>query len=135
MKVQPINNTQQPGFKAKFPKQDINTLISDIEFHDASLKPKLYTLLEYMQELGGDKANIVTDQYKNYYQIQIDGKLQNLNKFMNAYSSLYSTLVEHKDSIVTNSKIVRMPESVFEQKWWANRHKKESDIKNFSYTV
>lgn len=140
MKILPINNIQnnkQQNFKAKFSAKDINVLLDEIKGYDADLYPKLYTLLERVNELPGKNAKFVpADDYGNYWQLHIDGKsISKAFQFINKYSALYSSLVKHKDNIIKYSDIVRMPERIFEQKWWKNRIKGEEDIRNFSLKV
>ena len=140
MKILPINNIQndkQQNFKARFSAKDINTVLSEIKGHDADLYPKLFTMLERVNELPGKVAKFVSpDGYGNSWQVHIDKKsLTGQSLFLNRFSALYSSIVKHKDSIVKSSDIVRMPESIFEQKWWANRFKTEGDVKNFSLSI
>ena len=132
--IQSYNNSNnrhngQPSFKAELLKKDVSRLLDEIQGHDADLVPKLYTLLEYLKSLDGKKASFYCGEFNNFAQLHIDNKEINSNMFINAYSALYSSLVTHKDSIVTKSSIIRMPESIFEQKWWKNRNKTEVDIK------
>ena len=56
-------------------------------------------------------------------------------QFKNRFNALYSSVVRHEGNIIKRSDIVRMPKSIFEQKWWANRDKGENDIKNFSFNI
>ena len=139
MKILPINNLQnnkQPNFKAKFTAKDINAVLGEIKGHDAELYPKLYTMLERVNELPGKTAQFVSsDGYGNFWQVHIDNKSLTSNKFINRFSALYSSLINHKDSIVKHSDIGRMPESIFEQRWWANRFKTEGDVTNFNIYV
>ena len=140
MKILPINNIQnnkQQNFKAKFSAKDINSVLSDIKCYDADLYPKLYTLLERVNELPGKVAKFVpSDKFGNAWQVHIDGKsMSNAFQFKSRYSALYSSIVKHDGNIIKNSDIVRMPESIFEQKWYANRFACEEDIKKFSLTV
>ena len=140
MKILPINNIQnnkQQNFKAKFSAKDINCVLSEVKNHDAELYPKLYTMLERVNELPGKIAKFVSpDGFGNFWQVHIDNKSLTANKqFINKYAALYSSIVDHNGTIVKKSDIVRMPESIFEQKWWANRFKGEEDVKNFSLTI
>ncbi len=140
MKILPINNIQnnkQQNFKAKFSAKDINNVLSDIKCFDADLYPKLYTLLERVNELPGKTAKFVpTDEFCNAWQVHIDGKsMSNAFQFKNRYSALYSSVVKHEGNIIKYSDFVRMPKNIFEQKWWANRFKGEEDIKNFSLAI
>ena len=62
MKILPINNTlnnKQQNFKAKFSAKDINNVLAEIKGYDADLYPKLYTLLERVNELPGKVAKFV----------------------------------------------------------------------------
>jgi len=132
MKVLPINNTiPNNTFKAKLSAKEINGLLKEIDGYDAALVPKLYTLLEYLKELSGKKAKF-TNEYKNNYVLKISNKPVNENIFVNGYSALYSSLVDHKDTIVKKSSVIRMPEIVFEQKWWSNRFKTKKDIRQLN---
>ena len=140
MKILPINNIQnnkQQNFKAKFSAKDINNVLSEVKGYDADLYPKLYTLLERVNELPGKTAKFVPmDEFGNAWQVHIDGKsMSKAFQFMNRYSALFSSVVKHDGNIIKNSDIVRMPESIFEQKWWANRAKNENDIRHFSLTI
>ena len=140
MKISPINNTQnnkQQNFKAKFSAKDINNVLSEVKGYDADLYPKLYTLLERVNELPGKTANFVpTDEFGNAWQVHIDGKSMSKSfQFKNRYNALYRSVVNNDSNIIKHSDIVRMPERIFEQKWWANRFKGKEDIKNFSLTI
>lgn len=140
MKILPINNIQnnkQQNFKAQFTAKDINEVLKEIKGHDAALYPKLYTLLERVKELPGKTAKFVSpDGFGNSWQVHVDNKSLTADKlFINKFSALYSSIIDHKESIVKSSDIVRMPESIFEQKWWANRFKAEGDVKNFSLSI
>ena len=140
MKILPINNAQnnkQQNFKAKFSAKDINNVLSEVKGLDADLYPKLYTLLERVNELPGKTAKFVpADEFCNAWQVHIDGKsISKAFHFKNRYNALFSSVVKHKGNIVKYSDTVRMPENIFEQKWWANRFKGEEDIKNFSLTI
>ena len=140
MKISPINNIQnnkQQNFKARFSAKDINSVLSDIKCFDADLYPKLYTLLERVSELPGKVAKFVpSDRFGNTWQVHIDGEsISRAFQFKSRYSALYSSIVKHDGNIIKISEIVRMPERIFEQKWWANRFAREEDIKKFSLTV
>ena len=140
MKIMPINNIQnnkQQNFKARFSAKDINSLLSEINNHDADLYPKVYTLLERVNELQGKIAKFVpTDEFCNAWQLHIDGKsISKTFQFKNRYSALYSSVVKHDGTIIKDSDIVRMPERIFEQKWWTNRNKGEKDIRGFLLNI
>ena len=60
MKVMPINNNKTQ-FQAKLPKGDLNTLVSSALSHDKEAGiAKLYTLLEGLEKLPGEKAELKT---------------------------------------------------------------------------
>lgn len=131
MKILPINNiAPNNNFKAKLPPRDVNNLLREINGYDASLVPKLYTLLERLEELPGKQAGFLNEH--GWHSLIVNNKSVNCNKFCNNYAALYSSLVNHKDTIVKESRIVRMPESIFEQKWWQNRTRTKSDIKKLA---
>ena len=134
MQVQSINNITYPkkttSFKAKLSKQDLNLVLKEIKGHDVALVPKLYTLLEILHELGGKNARFVTES-KNFSYLLIDDKVINETVFKNCYSALFNSLIESKSLNVNNSNIIRMPESIFEQKWWKNKHKTIEDMNIF----
>ena len=78
------------------------------------------------------------NESENYicYEEPFNGKsMSKAFQFKSRYSALYSSIVKHDGNIIKNSDIVRMPESIFEQKWYANRFACEEDIKKFSLTV
>jgi len=136
MKILPVNNIQnnsQINFKANFSAADINNVLAELKGNDAGLYPKLYTLLERIKELPGETAKFVpSGEYSNFWQVHIDNKSLSKNKsFINRYSALYESLVYIPYSIIKSSDIVRMPQNIFEQKWWTNRFKNENDIKKF----
>ena len=132
--IQSYNNCNKPAFNARLSGKDAEMLIEEIKGSDASLAPKLYTMLEYLHELGGKKAEFI--KTTNYFQLLIDKKpATGNNMFISRYNALYSALVKHKNTIVKKSDIIRMPESIFEQKWWENRNKTVEDIKNLSTWV
>lgn len=135
MQVTQLNNITYPkkttSFKAKLSKQDLNLVLKEIKGHDVALVPKLYTLLEILHELGGKNARFVTESKKFSY-LLIDDKVINETVFKSCYSALFNSLIESKSSNVMNPSIIRMPESIFEQKWWVNKHK---TIKNMNIFV
>ena len=139
MKILPITNIQnnrQQNFKAKFSASDIAGILSEVRGKDASFYPKIYTILTRMSELPGKTAKFVLST--GGWQVHVDNKsLSHCYKYATKYDALEKSIV-YKDSCeckFINSDIVRMPESVFEQKWWANRFAGEKDIKAFSLTV
>lgn len=133
MKILPIRNIQnhqKTSFNARFSKTDIAAVLAEVKGYDADLYPKLYTMLSYVNELSGETAKFVSSECGNFWQVFIDKKsLTGKKFFINRYSALYESTVNHRDTIVKKSDIVRMPENIFEQEWWKNRKKTESDIK------
>ena len=150
MKVQPIN-TAQPQFKARLPKSQINQILAEYSeesvYHGISKQdiieiiPKLYTLLEMLDSrFPGKKAEITSEKYVSQYRamggypsgtintLNIDGqkvKEDNCNKFW----LLYQFLTEHK---TPDERILSMPQSLFDQMWWANRNKTREDLSKFA---
>jgi len=139
MKILPINNIQNnkpQNFKAKFTERDINAVLADIKGHDADLYPKLYTLLERMNELSGQTAEFISSKNGDLWQVHIDNKSMTGGKyFIDKFSALYESIVNIKGGFVKNTEFVRMPESIFEQKWWENRFKTEGDVRNFNIYI
>lgn len=141
MKISPINNNQ-PQFRAKLPKSELNSFVSSALTRDKNAGiPKLYTLLEQLDKTPGDKAEIKSliknnqssvlgfglDCYgTNHCQLRIDGKL--VGEGSNIYDTLYSAMTSAKTK---DGRKISMPQSVFDIMWWENRDKTVQDMEQF----
>lgn len=125
------NNNYNPHFQAKLSLSDIDLLVKEAKmYHDASSLPKLYVLLDYLNEIPGKLAKI--KQKKNFNEVIIDGK--SVYRTNNKVDDLYSTL---KGFLVGNESLknyIRMPENIFVQKWWSKRNINEKVLEGFAYT-
>ncbi len=139
MKIMPINNTTQPKFNARLPKRELNTLVDSALVHDKKAGiPKLYTLLEGLDKMSGEKAEL-KNIYRNsqsdvvgfasgsydigYCQLRIDGKL--VAEGSNSYDILYSAVTSKQTN---DGKKIAMPQTVFDLMWWENTDKTYSDV-------
>ena len=135
MRTAPINS-YQPQFTAKLPQKELNNLVDSALNHDKQAGiPKLYTLLERLDKMPGDKAELtsllannqsqligfIPRQYSTF-QLRIDNKL--VDEGSNIYDVLYSAVTSAKTK---NGKKISMPKTVFDLMWWNN---KEKDIKD-----
>ena len=139
MQIMPINNNQ-PRFGAKLPKQEMNKVIDSALFHDKQAGiPKLYTLLERLDKIPGEKAELKSlfvnnqsqligywSQHPSTCQLRVDDTL--ISEGQNAFDVLYSgtTSVKTKDG-----KRIAMPQSVFDRLWWENVDKTAQDLEQF----
>ena len=131
MRIQPINNIQQTQFKAKFPKQDIEQFLTEIDKKDRGEAPQLYTLLEFIKNLPQKSANI--KHFGIWNQIHLDGKsITNERTYINAYHALYDTVVANRNSLVKDNGIKRLTEEEFENNWYKNANKTIQDIENLA---
>ena len=139
MRVLPINNNQQ-SFSAKLPKSELNTVIDSALNHDKSAGvPKLYTLLDKLDKMPGEKAELkawlrnnqsdligFVPRAESTCQLRIDGKL--VEEGSNTYNVLYSAVTSAKTK---DGKKISMPNSVFDLMWWENRDKTAKDLEQF----
>ena len=139
MNISPINNNQ-PQFKARLPKTEINTLVDSALSHDKNAGiPKLYTLLEGLDNMTGEKAELKTlarnsqssvlgfglDSFKsNHCQLRIDDEL--VAEGPNIYDTLYSAVTSAQTK---DGKKIPMPGAVFDIMWWKNCQKTIEDVK------
>ena len=122
----PINNTQ---FKAKFPKQDINEFLREVENNDVDIIPKLYTMLDFIKKQKGNEARI--EHIGLWHRILIDGKsLSGTNKYFSAFHALFDATVKSKASLLNESLIKRFSEEEFENEYYKNSKKAVKDIVN-----
>ena len=126
----PINNTNtKVQFKAKFPKQDINEFLCEIENNDVDIVPKLYTMLDIIKKHKGNEARI---EHKGlWHRILIDGKsLTGEKKYFSAFHALFDATVKSNFSKLNESMIKRIPEEEFEIEYYKNSKKTIKDIEN-----
>ena len=138
MKIIPINNSQ-PQFKAKLPKTELNTLVDSALCHDKVAGiPKLYTLLESLDKMSGEKAEIkswirnsqsqvigLISDCGGQYQFRIDGELKEEGR--NIFDTLYNAVTTAKTK---DGKKIPMPKTVFDMMWWNNSDKTIADVEN-----
>ena len=135
-----LKNKNDLSFRAKFPINDINNLISEQhKFGKNQLPsyPQIYTFLEYLAEIPGNVARLVKgDSYGGgwstpgfYPRIEIDGQLFKESNSCSGYC-WYDVL---KSSILDGTeKTFGMPKSVFEQTWWKHRNVTVDDIRKMA---
>ena len=133
MHISPISvNTdyKKPRFEAKFPKKELVSLIDETKlYHDADAIPKLYVLLEYLAEFPGKVAELITK--KNLTTLKVDNKqVGDSNFFATGFETLKELLVGN----YSTKQYIRMPERIFEQKWWDNRNVKGNQLMKFAYS-
>lgn len=134
MKILPINNNiqykQQSSFKAKFPKQDIKEFLKEVTNPDVDTLPQLYTMLDFIKNLPGEKASISRNNLR--YQIMLDGKsLNNEFKYFCAFHALKDATVNHKNTLMKKESIIkRMSENEFITRYFNNSQKNIEDIRN-----
>jgi len=137
MKIMPINNTCQQNFGARLPKSEFNTIVDSALRNDKNAGiPKLYTLLEKLDKMPGEKAELkswmrnnqseigyLSRDLGNTCQLRIDGKLA--EEGSNIFDVLYSATTSAKTK---DGKKIPMPKTVFDLMWWENRDKTAKDI-------
>lgn len=136
MKVLPISSNQQQ-FKARLPKSAFDTIVTSAwsKDKDAGMQ-KLYTLLQALDKIPGEKAEIksvVVNNQSNLIgyrlrdshicQLKIDGKL--IEEGSNIFDVLYSAVTS---STTKDGKKIKMPGAVFDIMWWENRDKTRDDV-------
>lgn len=132
MKILPINNikTQNTQFKAKFSKQDINHFVKELEGCDTDTVPKLYTMLEFVKNLPGEKAEILESNYRPWYQILIDDKSAAQGRYyINAYHALEDITIQKKGSPKKVLSFDKMTKDAFFDNFYKNSKKTINDIK------
>ena len=134
MKISSINNIQnnkQQSFKAKFSAKDINNFVKELEGCDVDTIPKLYTMLDFVKKLPGEKAEIIESTYRPWCQIQIDGKSATQGRYyINAYHALKDMTVQSKDSSKKVLSTEKMTQETFWENFYKNSAKTIEDIKN-----
>ena len=131
MRILPINNinNQNTQFKAKFPKQDINEFLREIENNDVDIVPKLYTMLDIIKKQKGQKAKI--EHNGLWHRILIDGKsVNNDNRYFSAFHALQDATIKLKNTILKDSSVKRLTEEEFENAYYKNSKKTKQDIEN-----
>lgn len=140
MKVTPINNNQLQ-FRANLPKKELTTLVDSALCHDKTAGiPKLYTLLEQLDKMPGDKAKLTTiiknsqsdvvglaaGFFKpNSCQLRIDDEL--VAEGQNIFDTLYSYVTSKQTK---DGKKIQMPQTIFDALWWNNAEKNVSDVES-----
>ena len=134
MKILPINNIQnnkQQNFKAKFPKEDINHLIKELDGCDIDMIPKLYTMLDFVKTLPGKEIKILASTYRPWYQLQIDGVSATQGRY---YINTIHALEDMTIYKGNNSKRVLSTDKMTKETFWENFYKNSKktieDIKN-----
>ena len=136
MRIVPINNNQ-PQFSAKLPKSELNNLVDSALRNDKEAGiPKLYTLLDGLDKIQGEKAEIKNlirnsqsqligfyPQRNNSYQLRIDNELK--AEGTDTFDVLYSAVTSAKTK---DGKRISMPKSVFDLMWWGNKDKTYNDV-------
>lgn len=140
MKILPINN-KQTEFKARLSKKELNTVIDSALSHDKQAGiPKLYTLLERLDKMPGNNAELKSWNRNNpteiigflsktsdsTCQLRIDNNLA--AEGSNVFDVLYSAITSSKTK---DGKKIDMPKSVFDLMWWENREKTARDLEQF----
>lgn len=144
MQIQPIINyynnnfnNNKNTFTAKLSADDLRLVIQEIQQSGcAENLPKAYTYLEYLNEIPERMAHFSqyngntswTDMFCGlfvHYKELASEKLYSKHQQPSYLNILHNACVESEG---TKSHYVRMPQSVFEQKWWENRHKTVADL-------
>ena len=162
VKIYPINNNCQNSFNAKFTKKDIKELIQVCDTDNKSVYPKIYTMLKYLTEAPFEKVQFeyVVDK-KGDKKYRIVKRKNDLYKYIEENKSIGVQIVSFvekygrkskeilgvdyqkavpmnalKDATVTAEDehygYIKMPERIFEQEWWNNRHVTVDDIKKLA---
>ena len=147
MRVNSVSNNSvrsyaQPSFKAQMSKEDIKIAIDTMKkiekyenYNPHEMLPQLYTVLKYAESCPGDKLKFkkFKDSYTgyDYYTLNLDGeKLVHSDSLDGAWALLFRSYIKSAAGITTHA---RMPQSVFEQKWFENRNVTEQDVLNLAY--
>lgn len=142
------NNYNQPQFTARFPKSDLQKLVSET-LEQANVQeriPRLYTSLEYLDSiLPGKKLNVLNDftthQVPNSYGPILsrytaihndEGKLFGVGN--NALEAIENIFLKKKGKEITDISF-NMPKSVYENLCWNNRNVKAEDIEKFALDI
>ena len=150
-------NRTNPNFRARFSEKMLKEMTSsfntDLGTHGLNMEefaPRLYTLLERLDEiipgamarLENRPSNAYAQTLKNGYDvIWLGGSrlcdVPRYDKKNTAVDILEQALVCDKKSVYRNTGYLDrlyMPRSVYEAKYWENRHKTVNDIiKDFSF--
>ena len=129
MKIMPINNinVQNTQFKAKFPKQDINEFLREVEEDHIDIIPRIYTMLDVIKKQKGNEAKI--EHIGLWHRILIDGKsLSGTNKYFSAYHALFDATVKTKSAQIKESMIKWFSEKEFENEYYKNSNKTVNSI-------
>lgn len=148
-------------FRKKDIKEFLNEAIWEDD-DDKSIYPKLYTMLKYFEEIPGDVAYIeyVTKKEGSQYHTIVRTKKEmqdiiengkNLGVRIYAYTDDFdpkrkieygwnynngSVIKALEKATVTDEdkhwNTLKMPERIFEQEWWKNRHVTSEDIKKLA---
>lgn len=147
MHISPVNNNHlqsKPNFRACFKRQEIINMIKEAQtINTPEGMPVLYTLLKFVkEEIPGNiaelkRGTITKVQCSNTPTDVIFLMTDNVRRHGHSEKhSLVSALMDmcvKKDKSTAHSQFVRMPERIFEDMYWANRHVTEHDILDLSY--
>ena len=145
MKVYSINNSHQQSFGARFPKEEINTLISAaLSDKKGAGIPKLYTLLDLLDKRAGRVAGFKTHtKTSRYVALGAHGPF---HPSTTTYE-LYADNVKIKEGIISKlstlyhamtdfhpktGEDISMPQPVFDTMWWKNVSKTIDDVLKFA---
>ena len=145
MRLSPINNNQShtnTNFRAHFHRKEITNMIKEVAAkNDPEGLPILYTLLKFVEkEIYGGVAElkqgaVITN--RNYpenviFLITDNARRQGHSERKSLVGALMDMCVK-RDMSTAHSEFVRMPNRIFEDECWANRHVTEQDILDLSY--
>ena len=158
--VKNVNSQKRQNFKASFDKASMSILLKEAKSIKAThpeIMPQLYTLLQHIDSFPGKVAKLAykidpkNEQFVYhlrdiYCKMVIDDKKVLFNRcvgqVLNEESigsqtfaiNLLKKLCIYNEKESNPTGYVRMPQSVFEQKWWQNRHcTTEKDILVYQY--
>ena len=126
-----------PAFCARFSRKNVDMLIENAKASKPENIPQLYTMLEYLDELPGRELRFETKDYAGQYTLANDYRtrvylggiqLGEAKGLRNYFGALFNACVKNE----AQAEHLRMPERIFEQQWWNNRHKTAEDIRKFA---
>ena len=159
--VKNVNSSKRQNFKARFDEASMSRLLKEANCVKAThpeIMPQLYTMLQHIDSFPGKVAKVVDDIKPDsnpsfllkdlFCKIVIDDKKVLFNKHVGHVSgegnivggsktfaiNLLKKLCIYNEKESNPTGYVRMPQSVFEQKWWENRHRTTNkDILKYQY--
>ena len=125
-----VSSNNQPHFEAQFPKTDMVKLIKSAKMEErAAGVPKLYTLIEYLYaEIPGKVAKIINKG--DYKVIKIDGRPVFKTDTAKSHFQVLKEFLVGEHSL---DRIIRIPDRIFENRWFENRSVKENVVRDYVF--